>query len=183
MDSEPKPKIAGQEAINLFEGDSWVLPTDPDLKERVLEEIEGRLRVLDDTDWEEKDILDFLTYGVGELFTNAVIHGNLCIDSEVGGDERVTMAREMIKRDSSLRQKSIKTEFKVDSDKVTFSVEDEGPGFDWKGAQEYDPTLPENLLKTRGRGIYFTRTYMILEYNEKGNKATVTLSKTRHNKS
>lgn len=36
--------------------------------------------------------------------------------------------------------------------KVIFTVEDEGEGFDFKNIP--DPTTPENLEKARGRGLY-----------------------------
>lgn len=41
-------------------------------------------------------------------------------------------------------------------DTIEFVVEDEGPGFDYTKVP--DPTLPENLEKLSGRGIFLMRT-------------------------
>jgi serine/threonine-protein kinase RsbW len=38
-----------------------------------------------------------------------------------------------------------------------------------------DPTLPENLIKDCGRGIYIVRNYTDkIEFNKKGNRVTIT---------
>lgn len=53
------------------------------------------------------------------------------------------------------------------------TVQDEGQGFDLE--QVPDPTKPENLLKTSGRGIFYMKSFMDrVEYNtEKGTKVTL----------
>ena len=43
-------------------------------------------------------------------------------------------------------------------DEFTISVQDEGEGFDQSSIP--DPTAPENLLKTSGRGLFFMRNFM-----------------------
>lgn len=48
--------------------------------------------------------------------------------------------------------KNVKIEYNIDDDSICFIIEDEGKGFDYKNIP--DPTLPENLEKTHGRGIF-----------------------------
>ncbi len=65
-----------------------------------------------------------------EAVTNAIKHGN-------GGDENKTV------------QVSIQ---EVSKNTIAFKVSDEGQGFDYKSVP--DPTLPENILKIGGRGVF-----------------------------
>jgi len=61
----------------------------------------------------------------------------------------------------------------LSSDAATFTVRDEGPGFDV--AELPDPTDPENMLKPGGRGVMLIRTFMDeTSYNEIGNEITMT---------
>ena len=48
--------------------------------------------------------------------------------------------------------KNVKVEFNIDEEAIQFIVEDEGSGFDFENIP--DPTLPENIEKTHGRGIF-----------------------------
>lgn len=85
-----------------------------------------------------------------ELFANAIYHGN--------------------KGDHS---KKATVGHVIDKKKVVVSIMDEGEGFDPKRIP--DPTLPENLIKDCGRGLYIVGNYVDkLEFNEKGNRVTVT---------
>jgi anti-sigma regulatory factor (Ser/Thr protein kinase) len=85
-----------------------------------------------------------------ELFANAIYHGN--------------------KGDHS---KKVVVGHTIDKQKVTISIMDEGDGFD--PSKVPDPTLPENLIKDCGRGIYIARNYAdSLAFNEKGNRVSIT---------
>ncbi|MBT8219147.1 MAG: ATP-binding protein [Bacteroidia bacterium] len=64
-----------------------------------------------------------------EAVNNAIIHGN--------------------KND---KNKCVKLKITQESTKLAFSVSDEGTGFDHTKLP--DPTLPENLLKLSGRGVF-----------------------------
>ncbi|MDM8160372.1 ATP-binding protein [Labilibaculum sp. K2S] len=48
--------------------------------------------------------------------------------------------------------KKVKVEYNIDNESISFIVWDEGKGFDFSNIP--DPTLPENLEKTHGRGIF-----------------------------
>jgi len=51
--------------------------------------------------------------------------------------------------------KSIDIFFKSFPDRVTFTVKDEGAGFNYNGLP--DPTNPENIEKPNGRGVFLMR--------------------------
>ena len=96
----------------------------------------------------------WLTIAVREAITNAVKHGN--------------------KLDPA---KKVKVSFNVNGSEFRIRVEDEGEGFNVGSVP--DPRLPENLLKAKGRGIYYIRTFMD-EVNFKsvpGNGTVVTMVK------
>jgi serine/threonine-protein kinase RsbW len=55
---------------------------------------------------------------------------------------------------------------------ATVSIMDEGEGFD--PANIPDPTLPENLIKDHGRGLYIVRNYVDeISFNEKGTRVMI----------
>jgi serine/threonine-protein kinase RsbW len=90
---------------------------------------------------------------VREAVTNAVIHGN--------------------KRDET---KAVGVKFINSPGALEIIVKDQGEGFDPSGVA--DPTDPQNLLKTSGRGILFMRTFMDevewLEHDEGGTVVRMT---------
>lgn len=66
------------------------------------------------------------------------------------------------------REKEVIVEVEITHSKIEIKVKDEGEGFDHNSIA--DPTLPENLLKTRGRGIFLIKSIMDeVRFNEKGN--------------
>jgi serine/threonine-protein kinase RsbW len=67
-----------------------------------------------------------------EAVNNAIYHGN-----------------------QSNPNKSIDISFKSHPDRVSFSVKDEGPGFNYESLP--DPTNPENIEKPNGRGVFLMR--------------------------
>ena len=84
-----------------------------------------------------------------ELFANAIYHGN-------AGDH----------------SKKVTVGHIIDKTKVIISIMDEGVGFDPNKIP--DPTLPENLIKDCGRGLFIVRSYVDkLYFNETANRVTV----------
>ena len=67
---------------------------------------------------------------ITEAVNNAIIHGN-----------------------KNIANKKTDIEYNIDSQTITFTVFDEGTGFDFNDLP--DPTSPENLEKPQGRGIFF----------------------------
>ncbi len=70
--------------------------------------------------------------GVTEAVNNAIYHGN-----------------------KSDPNKKVHVGFETTPQTITFSVRDEGPGFDFNNVP--DPTEPENLEKPSGRGIFLMK--------------------------
>jgi len=83
----------------------------------------------------DEDDRYWLTIAVREAITNAVKHGN--------------------KMDPD---KLVDVEFCITEEELQVTVSDRGEGFN--ASLVPDPRLPENLLKDKGRGIYYIRTFM-----------------------
>ena len=90
-----------------------------------------------------------LFVALDEAFVNAVKHGN-----KFDADKIVRVSAE------------------VSPKEARFTVEDEGEGFDVAGIP--DPTDPENLFKTSGRGVLIIHNIMDeVSYNKSGNRITM----------
>ena len=76
-----------------------------------------------------EDVYGNMIVAVTEAVNNAVVHGN--------------------KNDS---EKFVKIGFEADDKLMTFSISDEGTGFDYNNLP--DPTDPANLGKISGRGVF-----------------------------
>lgn len=102
----------------------------------------------------DEDDRYWLTIAVREAITNAVKHGNK-MDPE----------------------KMVDVSFRVDEEGFVVRVQDYGEGFDANHVP--DPRLPENLLKDKGRGIYYIKSFMDeVSYDIKsGRGTTVTMTK------
>ena len=97
-----------------------------------------------------------LFIALDEAFVNAVKHGN--------------------KYDAS---KIVKVSAEVSTKEARFTIEDEGEGFDVSAIP--DPTNPENLFKTSGRGVLFIHNIMDeVTYNERGNRLTMIKKSDNH---
>lgn len=90
-----------------------------------------------------------LFVALDEAFVNAVKHGN-----KYNAQKLVRITAELSRNEAS------------------FTVEDEGEGFDVNSIP--DPLDPDNLFKTSGRGVLFIYNIMDeVKYNERGNRLTM----------
>lgn len=90
-----------------------------------------------------------LFVALDEAFVNAVKHGN-----------------------KFNTQKLVRITAELSNKEASFTVEDEGDGFDVNSIP--DPLDPENLFKTSGRGVLFIYNIMDeVKYNERGNRLTM----------
>lgn len=78
------------------------------------------------------DVYGNVMVAVTEAVNNAIVHGN-----------------------KNNIQKNVTLSFKIDKDKLSCIVEDEGEGFDFENLP--DPTAPENILKIGGRGVFLIK--------------------------
>ncbi len=80
----------------------------------------------------DEDMLGNVMVCVTEAVTNAIEHGN---------KNEIT--------------KNVYIDYKTIDNKLIFKVKDEGKGFDFENIP--DPTLPENIEKEDGRGVFLIR--------------------------
>ena len=99
-----------------------------------------------------EDLYGNMLLAVTEAVANAIIHGN-------GATE------EKVVRVSSVREEH----------RLQIRVEDEGRGFDPNNIP--DPTIPENLLKPGGRGVYLMRQLCdCVNFESKGSVVNMTFT-------
>ncbi len=73
-------------------------------------------------------------------------------------------------------QKKVTCTFDTSESSYIFTIEDEGDGFDHTTIP--DPTLPENIEKIEGRGVFLTKILADqVEYLDGGRKVIITFSK------
>ncbi len=94
--------------------------------------------------------------GLSEALANAVLYGNR-------GDPG----------------KCVRIEVTLDEQQIALSVIDQGNGFDPCAVP--DPTLPENIARPGGRGLFLLRELMDeVEYNDRGNAVRMVLRREPH---
>jgi CheY-like chemotaxis protein len=109
-----------------------------------------------------------------EALSNALFHGNLEVNSELRQeDEREYYGLAERRRiEEPYRDRRILIEARLDRDSATYSIEDEGPGFDTSSLDR--PIDPEDLMRIGGRGMLLIRTFMDeVSHNPKGNRITL----------
>ncbi len=95
------------------------------------------------------DIYGNIMISVTECISNAIIHGNQ-------GD----------------KNKLVHLELALEEDLLLFTIQDEGSGFDHNELK--DPTSPENIEKTGGRGIFLIKHLSDdVKFEENGTKTVL----------
>lgn len=112
-------------------------------------------RLIDDITQQNQiksEIYGNMLVSIVEAVNNAIIHGN--------------------KLDES---KSVCVEYEINDHLFTFSVKDEGEGFDYKNLP--DPTAPENIEKPHGRGLFLI-SHLVdeLHFEDNGSKLCVKIN-------
>ncbi|GAB4460631.1 MAG: hypothetical protein Fur0028_13770 [Bacteroidales bacterium] len=98
------------------------------------------------------------------------------INSEIYGNMLVSMVEAVnnaiIHGNKLDENKSVKVEYEIENGVFTFSIKDEGNGFDYKSVP--DPTTPENIEKPHGRGIFLI-SHLVdeLSFEDNGSKLCV----------
>ncbi len=116
--------------------------------------------------------------GLTELITNAVEHGNLGITyeekSKLNAEGR--WENEILDRLSSptYKDKIATVEFERNSSEITFTITDQGKGFDW---HQYMEISPERAFDSHGRGIAMAKSISFdqIKYHDDGKKVCVTV--------
>jgi serine/threonine-protein kinase RsbW len=95
------------------------------------------------------DIYGNIMISVTECISNAIIHGN-----------------------QNNKEKLVHLELSVENNVLRFIIEDEGEGFDQTELK--DPTAPENIEKTGGRGIFLIKHLSDdVKFEENGKKTVL----------
>jgi len=111
--------------------------------EEISEEIAEKMGMNEDEE-------DNLCIAITEVVGNAIVHGN--------------------RKDP---KKKVQIEFRLEKDKVTISVKDEGEGFEIDKLS--NPLEPENIMKDSGRGIFILKTLMddvSFDFSSEGTRVT-----------
>ena len=117
-----------------------------------LERVEGLLNQLQQALGFDDDFYARLMLSVSEAATNAIVHGN--------------------KLDLS---KKVMIQAKANTTILTFTITDEGNGFDPEDIA--NPVDEENLLNTSGRGVFLMREYTDeIEFQDDGRKLILTFN-------
>jgi FixJ family two-component response regulator/anti-sigma regulatory factor (Ser/Thr protein kinase) len=102
--------------------------------------------------------------GVMEIITNAIEHGNLSLDGPTKRDimakGEVAYSQELARRSSMdpYRNRKVRVSVTINQEMAQITVEDEGDGFNFHDLP--DPTDPENLFLSSGRGILLARSFI-----------------------
>ncbi len=124
--------------------DQWIASEHSEGR-RVQEEV---LEQLERHTWTEHEVFG-VRLAMEEALVNAIKHGN-----RLDATKRVRVA------------------CKLSPERFWIEITDEGPGF--KPEDVPDPTDPDRLECTSGRGLMLMRSFMTLvEYNEAGNRVTM----------
>jgi len=109
-----------------------------------------------------------------EALTNAVLHGNLELSSELRESDEKQYYRLAAERRTQPPwcDRRVFVNATLTPQEAVFVVRDEGPGFD--PSLLPDPTDPVNLGRVSGRGLLLIQTFMDrVEHNERGNQITM----------
>lgn len=122
----------------------------------------------------ESNSMMLIGVALHEALTNAMLHGNLELDSKLRDDDEThfySLADER-KKTHPYAGRKVMFGAKISKEEIRFTIADEGPGFNPTGLP--NPFEPENLDKVTGRGMLLIRTFMDhVEHNEHGNQITM----------
>ncbi len=133
-----------------------------------LEEDVNRLKLSDPSG------LVLLGVALHEALTNAILHGNLELSSEMRETDEKEYYRLSVARrtEPPYADRRVSVTATFTREELKFIIRDEGNGFDPNTLP--DPTDPSNLGKVSGRGLLLIQTFMDrVIHNEKGNEITM----------
>ena len=137
-----------------------------------LQENLRRLRLFDETEQTR------IGMALREALANAMEHGNLEASSTLRESDEAVYHRLLAERrqQSPYRERRIHVTANESRQGVTYTIRDEGPGFN-PGSLP-DPTDPANLERVSGRGLLLIHSFMDeVSHNPTGNE--ITMSKRR----
>lgn len=152
------------------------IESDPALLPEVVGQLEAEIARLGW--WDETGVLQ-IGVALREAIVNAIFHGNLEVSSDLldgGGNAFADLAAER-RSLAPYRDRRVKIVARYTEQGITYTITDQGPGFDPTSLP--DPTDMANLERVHGRGLMLIRMFMdSVEHNERGNE--VRMVKLRH---
>jgi len=118
-----------------------------------------------------------LVLALHEALSNAIIHGNLELSSELKERDDDAFARALAERaaDPLLSSRSVTIDVDHDPDRCRWSITDEGKGVDFERYLRREPD-EESLWLSSGRGIMLMRAFVDdVHFEQGGRKVTLTL--------
>jgi CheY-like chemotaxis protein len=164
------------ERLEFFES-QFVLDNDTSLIPPLVSHLEDDLTRLKLC---EPSGLVLLGVALHEALTNAILHGNLELSSDLRENDEKEYYRLSVERrmQEPYSQRRVYVSTRFTRNDMAFIIRDEGNGFD--PATLPNPTDPANLGKVSGRGLLLIQTFMDrVEHNSSGNQITMTKYTTR----
>lgn len=151
---------------------TYELPNDTALVQAMVQNIREMLTAM--RTFPENDRLR-IGIALEEALLNGMYHGNLEVSSELRNEDH--LAYENLARERSAQspymQRRLYVDVHLNADEASFTVRDEGPGFD--PASLPDPTEPDFLERPSGRGVLLMMSFMDdVTFNVVGNEVTLT---------
>lgn len=120
---------------------------------------------------------NMLRIAVREIIINAIEHGNLAISfeektREMTGDNYFQYLNER-QKDPRFRDRTVHVDYIVENDRVTYTIADEGEGFDYRKFLHGDFDVNDSML-AHGRGITLAKNiFDEIGFNESGNSVSL----------
>ena len=121
-------------------------------QEEIIPAIDTIVHALEAADYSPKDTFA-VRLALEEALVNAIKHGHK-------GD----------------RSKEVHLRYQLSPERILLEIQDQGPGFRMQDVP--DPTAPENLERSCGRGLLLMRSYMTwVRHNRAGNRVSMCRSR------
>ncbi len=118
-----------------------------------------------------------------EMLLNAVEHGNCGItyEDKTAWLEQNAGIMDLIRErneNPQIRRKKVRFSYRITPEQSSFTIEDEGKGFDWRSRLAKQKS--EENMGLHGRGMQMTEHYVKdLTYNDKGNRVSFAVEHSR----
>jgi len=152
-----------QNKFTIGNDNSLIQPLVAQIQDQIL-----AMRLLDEND------VARLTIALSESMSNAILHGNLEVSSDLRQEDESLFHSLADERRTQMPycQRQVFVTVALSATEVRISIRDQGPGFDVRKAA--DPDQPVDLERIGGRGLLLTQSLMdVVYHNASGNEITM----------